>query len=179
MTPGALVVAIADRTVDLELVGGGTWSLPVGPLTLVERELDGADRPAPEQLTNALGIVSDHLDDVVRSSPMVSAAPHVVLVGDHAAALARVELGTDEVPGDYTLDRADADEVFRTLVAEPIAQRIHNPGLDPERVESIVATCCVVLAVMRRLELTEVAITTDADATRRSGTAGSPDRGDD
>ncbi len=175
------MVAIADRTIDLQLVGGGTWSLPVGPLTLVERELERADRPAPEQLTNALGIVSDHLDDVVRSSPMVNAAPQVVLVGDHAAALARVELGTEDIPDDYTLSRADADEVFRTLVAEPIAARRHNPGLDPERVESIVATCCVVLALMRRLELTEVTITTEPDAiaTDRSGATPPAERVDD
>lgn len=158
MTPGTLLITIADRTIDLELVGGDTWSLPVGPLTLIDEELERCDRPAPEQLTNALGIVSDHLDDVVRASPMVSAATHVVLVGEHAASLASVELGTDVVPVGYTLARADADEVFRTLVGEPIAQRLHNPGLDPTRVESIVATCCVVLAVMRRLELTEVEI---------------------
>ncbi len=161
MTPGTLLVTIADRTIDLAVVGGGNWSLPIGALTLVERELERADRPAPEQLTNALGIVTDHLDDVVRESPMVAASPLVVFVGAHAESLARVELGSDDVPVAYTLIRTDADDVFRTLVAEPISERLHNPGLDPERVESVVATCCVVLAVMRRLELTEVAITSD------------------
>lgn len=158
MTPGSLEIDITDRAIGIEMIGGGTWSLPVGPMTLVERELERADRPAPEQLTNALGIVSDHLDDVLRESPMVLDAPNVVLVGSHAAALARVELGTDLVPDGYTLERADADEVFRTLVAEPVSERRHNPGLPPGDVESIIGACCVVLAIMRRLELTQVSI---------------------
>lgn len=163
MTPGTLHVAITDRTIEIELIGGASWSLPVGPLTLVEQELERAARPAPEQLTNALGIVSDHLDDVVRESPMVLDAVGVVVSGPHAMALAHVELGSDSVPDGYTLERADADEVFRTLVAEPIDERLHNPGLQPEHVESIIGTCCVVLAVMRRLELTGIAIAPQDD----------------
>ncbi len=158
MTPGTLHVAIADRAIEIALVGGGRWTLPIGPLTLVERELEHASRPAPEQLTNALGIVSDHLDDVIRESSMVLAAARVVATGPHAIALASVELGTEVVPEDYTLERSDADEVFRTLVAEPIPERRHNPGLPPEHVESIIGTCCVVLATMRRLELTNISI---------------------
>ena len=158
LTAGTLRIVVADRTIEIELIGGASWSLPVGPMTLVERELEHAIRPAPEQLTNALGIVSDHLDDVVRESPMVMDAVGVVICGPHAAALARVELGADSVPDGYALDRADADEVFRTLVAEPIPERLHNPGLPPEHVESIIGTCCVVLAVMRRLELTSIGV---------------------
>ncbi len=158
MTPGTLRVAIDDRAIEIELIGGGRWTLPVGPLTLVERELEHASRPAPEQLTNALGIVSDHLDDVIRESAMVLDADPVIATGSHAISLANVELGTDVVPDGYALERSDADEVFRTLVAEPIPERLHNPGLRPEHVESIIGTCCVVLAAMRRLELTHISI---------------------
>ena len=89
---------------------------------------------------------------------MVLDAASVVIGGPHAIALACVELGADSVPDGYTLGRSDADEVFRTLVAEPIPERLHNPGLRPDHVESIIGTCCVVLAVMRRLELTRVAV---------------------
>lgn len=163
MTPGSLHVDVGDTTIDIELIGGGRWALPVGPLTIVENELERAQRPAPEQLTNALGIVTDHLDDVVRESPMVLDAASVRITGPHATGLARVELGRETVPGDYELERADADEVFRTLVAEPVPERLHNPGLDPDQVESVIATCCVVLAVMRRLELTSVAIGPSTD----------------
>lgn len=163
MTPGALEIDVFDRSIEISMVGGGAWTIPVGPATLVERELERADRPAPAQLTNALGIVTDHLDDVVRESPMVLATPAVTLRGHHACALGRVEIGRDEVPDPYTLHRADADEVFRTLVAEPIEERVHNPGLDRDDVETVIGTCCVVLAIMRRLELSEVAIVPTQD----------------
>ena len=151
MSPGSLLVDIADRELTITQLGGGAWTLPVGPALLVERELEHADRPAPEQLTNALGIVTDHLDDVVRESAMVLEAPTIAFTGRHAIGLGRLELGVDTLPADYALDRADADEVFRTIVAEPIADRLHNPGLDPDDVETVIGTCCVVLAVMRRL----------------------------
>ncbi|MFK7919928.1 MAG: hypothetical protein AB8G14_17770 [Ilumatobacter sp.] len=158
MTPGSLRIAVNERSIDLMMVGGAEWSIPVGPQSLVERELERATRPAPEQLTNALGIVIDHLDDVVRESPMVMDAPSVTVTGDLVVMLARVELGADAMPDGYRLQRADADEVFRTLVAEPIDERIHNPGLDASHVELIIGTCCATLAIMRRLELTSIGI---------------------
>jgi len=161
VSPGSLTITVADRETTISMVGGDEWTLPVGPTLLVERELERADRPAPEQLTNALGIVTDHLDDVVRASAMVLNAPAVAFTGRHAVGLGRVERGLDTLPADYTLARPDADEVFRTLVAEPIADRLHNPGLDPADVETVIGTCCVVLAVMRRLERTEVMILDD------------------
>jgi len=153
MTPGSLMFEILDHEVRIMMTGGGEWTLPIGPTTLVDNELERADRPAPEQLTNALGIVTDHLDDVIRESSLVTAAPSVGFTGDHAAALARVELGRTALPDDYRLERVDADEVFRTLVAEPRSERLHNPGLSADHVDTIVGTCCVVLAVMRRLEV--------------------------
>jgi exopolyphosphatase/pppGpp-phosphohydrolase len=164
VTPGSLHIEILDGSTEIAMVGGGAWALPVGPETLVARELERADRPAPEQLTNALGIVTDYLDDVVRESPIILDAPAVGFSGRHAVGLGRVEIGLDELPAGYTLARVDADEVFRTIVAEPIAQRLHNPGLEPADVETVIGTCCIVLAVMRRLELAEVSITSEARA---------------
>jgi exopolyphosphatase/pppGpp-phosphohydrolase len=161
MTPGSLTIAMDDRETTISMFAGGEWTLPVGPVLLVDRELERADRPAPEQLTNALGIVTDHLDDVVRESAMVLDAPTIVFTGRHAVGLGRVELGVEALPADYSLSRADADEVFRTLVSEPIAARLHNPGLDPADVETVIGACCVVLAVMRRLERSEVIISND------------------
>jgi exopolyphosphatase/guanosine-5'-triphosphate,3'-diphosphate pyrophosphatase len=75
--------------------------------------------------------------------------------------MARVEIGADHVPDGYELLRADADEVFRTLAVEPLADRRHNPGLPGAHVESIVATCCVILGIMRRLDLRAVHIGRD------------------
>ncbi len=156
--PGGLVLRIGDHAVGVAMAGVVDRELPVGPVTLVDRLLDGSDPPQPADLTNALGLVQDHFDDVVVESPIVLAASSLVATGPHATMLARVELGRDDVPAGYRLQRRDADEVFRTLVAEPVAQRRHNPGLRPDHAQSIVGTCCVILAIMRRLDSPEIGI---------------------
>lgn len=151
--PGSLVATIGDRAIELAMLGGATWTVPIGVSDLVDGPLERADRPRPEQLTNALGAVTDHLDDVVIEAPIVASAPALVLAGPHAEMVARVELGSDVVPDDYTLDRSDADEVFRTIVAEPRSERIDNPGLDADHVDSVVGALCAVLALLRRFDL--------------------------
>lgn len=158
---GGLTIDVGDDQSGVSMNGGGAWTLPVGPRSLVEGPLGRAERPSPAQLTNALGLVEDHFDDVILAAPIVASAPSVVFRGRHARGLAAVELGTDDVPGDYVLDRSDADDVFRTLVAETVDERRHNPGIDPAQVETIVGTCCVVLAVMRRLDLPHAMIRPD------------------
>jgi exopolyphosphatase/pppGpp-phosphohydrolase len=157
-TPGSLLVTVEDRSVDVEMVGGGSWTLPVGPLTLAEGELADGDPPPPASLTNALGLVRDHLEDVIIEAPIVAGAADLTFRGRHAGILARVEIGADEVPAGYVLARSDADEVFRTIVAEPAGERRHNPGLPDDEVDTVVGTCCVVLSFLRRLDLQDAAI---------------------
>jgi hypothetical protein len=156
--PGTLRVTIDDHALVVEVEGGGTHTVPVGPTTLLDGPLRGSDPPLPADLTNALGLVQDHLDDLLIEAPSIAATPAVIASGAHAEAMARVEIGADEIPIGYELHRADADEVFRTLAVEAAADRRHNPGLPDEHVESIVATCCVILGVMRRLDLRSVGI---------------------
>jgi exopolyphosphatase/guanosine-5'-triphosphate,3'-diphosphate pyrophosphatase len=158
MTMGTLTVTIDDHALIVQIDGEPVRSVPVGPLTLLAGPLRGADPPAPADLTNALGLVQDHLDDLLIEEPSITAAHDVVALGRHAEAMARVEIGADRVPDGYELLRADADEVFRTLAVEPLADRRHNPGLPEAHVESIVATCCVILGIMRRLDLHAVHI---------------------
>jgi exopolyphosphatase/guanosine-5'-triphosphate,3'-diphosphate pyrophosphatase len=158
VTLAELTVRIDDREVHIAVAGGGEFTLPVGPLALVEGPLEGADLPSPIQLTNALGLVHDHLDDVIIAAPSVTTVQHVVAVGVHATELACVELGSRDLPDPYELRRTDADEVFRTIALEPRNERRHNPGLDPGHVESIIGTCCVILGVMRRLDLGRIGI---------------------
>ncbi len=167
MTPGdgssgALRVHIHDHSLTIEVTGGAVHTLPVGPLTLLDGPLRGSDPPAPANLTNALGLVQDHLDDLLIEAPSITATPGVVAVGRHAEAMARVEIGAEAIPAGYELLRSDADEVFRTLAVETATERRHNPGLPDGHVESIVATCCVILGIMRRLELGVIHITTAA-----------------
>lgn len=156
--PGSLLVTIDDHETRIEVTGGATIPVPVGPRTLVEGPLDDGDPPLPSSLTNALGLVADHLDDVLIEAPSIAAAPGVTVAGFHAAVVARVELGHVDVPDDYVLTRAAADEVFRTVALEPAAERRHNPGLPESEVESIVGTCCVILGLMRRLDLPDVSV---------------------
>lgn len=163
MNPGGLSVHIADRTVEIVTGDGRSFVLPVGPLVLHDGPLERADPPAPAMLTNALGLVHDHLDDIIIEAPTIAAAADVVATGAHALAMARVEIGADDVPDGYVLSRADADEVFRTLAVEPLVDRRHNPGLEETHVESIIGTCCVILGVMRRLDLTSIAVADGQD----------------
>ena len=171
---GALTVAIADERVEITMTGGGSWVIPLGPVTLCEKEL-AHDPPRPAELTNALGFVHDYFDDIVVAAPSVLATPAVAATGPHAVALAHVELGHTELPAGYVLRRTDADEVFRTLVAEPRAARIDNPGLDVRDVDTVIGVLCIVLAIMRRLDLGEIAIhhglTVTDSSIRRTTTA--------
>lgn len=164
--PGGLTVRIDDRRIEVAMTGGGEFTIPVGPTLLVETALERADPPAPHMLTNALGLVQDHLDDLIIEAPSIAATPSVVATGTHALAMARVEIGAEVVPDGYALHRSDADEVFRTLAVEPVADRRHNPGLDDAHVESIIGTCCVILGIMRRLDLSSIAVRPDDRPTR-------------
>lgn len=172
MIPGTLTVFVDDRRLVIDIEGGTTHTVDVGPLTLVAFSLGESDPPAPADLTNALGLVHDHLDEVIILAPSIAAAPAVILTGPYALAMARVEIGADDVPTDYELLRADADEVFRTLAVETIVERRHNPGLPDDHVESIIATCCVILAIMRRLELRALRIDPRAIPAARNDAAG-------
>lgn len=135
--------------------GAAEARLPVGIVTLTAEELHH-DPPRPEELTNAIGAVHDHLDDVVRAFPHLLEAA-VELRGPEVAAIAAIELGaTPEWP--FVLSREAAEDVFRTVATEPRQQRRHNPGLPPELVDPVVAGSCAVVAVMRRLHLGDVAV---------------------
>lgn len=114
------------------------------------------DPPWAEELTNAIGAVIDHLDDVVRVHPFVEGAP-TWIAGPLLPVLADVELGTTAALP-VTLPRDAVEEVFRTLATEPAADRRHNPGLPAAHVESIVAVSCVAVGVMRRLRLDDLTI---------------------
>jgi hypothetical protein len=158
-----LEVAIEASTVTVSH-RGRDFRLPVGPDALLGEELTDPDPPTAGQLTNALGAVADHLDDVVRLRPDVALATDVRVRGVESWHLATVERGAPPPGGEIELDRDGVEELFRALATESRADRVHNPGLDPERVDTIVATCCVLVALMRKLHLTSVRVVGGADA---------------
>ena len=51
----------------------------------------------------------------------------------------------------FDLSRAAAEDVFRTLATETLADRLHNPGLEPARADVIVGGCCVLVPLLRTL----------------------------
>jgi exopolyphosphatase/guanosine-5'-triphosphate,3'-diphosphate pyrophosphatase len=130
--------------------------VPVGPALLSRTELV-SDPPSAAELTNAIGAVLDHLDDVARELPGSIEADSVRISGIEPSAIACVEVGrTVDLP--FELSREAAEDVFRTVATERRADRARNPGLAPDLIDSVVAGCCVVVAVMRRLQLDTITI---------------------
>ncbi len=135
--------------------------IPWGSDTLTDRWLRDHDPPRPDALTNALGTITDHLDDVMREHPAFIDVRVLGFTGPTIDSLARVETGLDQVPESVELTREAAEEIFRMIATETTSDRAHNPGLPSLHVETIVATCSIVLAFMRRLHLDRVTLQTE------------------
>jgi len=139
-----LMIANADGLVAVR-------SLNVGALRLRETELHH-DPPRPQELTNAIGLVHDDLDDVIRELPDVLEAQTVIGLGGTVSTVARVELGQSDADlHGLVLSRSAVEDVFRTLATESLADRVHNPGLSDDRADIIVGGCSVLVALLRRL----------------------------
>lgn len=156
------VVEVGDQEIVVEHEAGPDGSgdpavrmvLPLGVVTL-SREL-ASDPPRPEELTNAIGAVVDHLDDLVRDRPDAIGGS-VSMRGPEVTAIVAVEVGGPP-PLPFELDRAAAEDVFRTVATEPRRDRALNPGLDPLLVDRVVAGCCAVVGVMRKLQIDTVTV---------------------
>ena len=149
----AMSIHIGDDHTRVD-VAGQHHIIPLGAVNLSRNELV-TDPPRPEELTNAIGLVTDYIDDMLRELPATAEADEVAIVGDLAIAIAAVEVGgTPSLP--LSLIRSAVEDVFRTVATESSAQRALNPGLPPVAVDTIVAACCIVVAVMRHLHLDAV-----------------------
>jgi len=140
---------------------GGSIDLPCGVRSLKQRHFT-ADPPHPEELTNAIGEMLDHLDDALREVPTLVEVDRVVVSGHHVAIVANIEHGGVLTVPTFTLTRDAAEDVFRTVATEPAPARRHNPGLPSEDVDDIVAASCAVVAVMRGLHLDQVEVSIGA-----------------
>jgi exopolyphosphatase/guanosine-5'-triphosphate,3'-diphosphate pyrophosphatase len=130
-------------------LGDSSHAIPVGSSTIAAQLT--SDPPAPEELTNAIGLVLDHLEDVAREVPAVDLAERVEVRGPGVAALADVEVGAAaDLP--FELPRAAVEDVFRTLATEPADDRRHNPGLPEHLVHDVLGVTCAVVALMRFLQ---------------------------
>lgn len=150
-----VAVGIDHDVVTVTIDDGVPRLLPVGIGILRSRELH-TDPPRPEELTNAIGAVFDHVDDIVRDAPHVLHA-RVEVHGAAVHAIVAVEVGGEPVLP-FLLSRDAAEDVFRTVATEPAADRRLNPGLPPSMVDDIVPAACALVAVMRRLHLDHIEV---------------------
>ena len=138
-------------------------SIDVGCVRITEQWLR-SDPPAPEELSQAVSVVRDHLGDVERAVPALHQAQTVVGLAGTITTVAAVEQGVPysrERIHRFRLTRAAAEEVFRTLALEPAAERRHNPGLEPGRVDTIVGGAVVLVTVLRAFEIDELLVSED------------------
>lgn len=164
-----LVVDIGGGSTELilgELVGGrpavvAARSIDVGAVRLTERHFT-ADPPRPEELTNAIGDTYDLVDDVIREIPDVVRATHFIGTAGTIVTTAAVEMGQrvfePAALHGFELERAAVEDVFRTLATEPLADRVHNPGLPRDRADVIVGGLCVLVALMRRFDAPSITV---------------------
>jgi exopolyphosphatase/guanosine-5'-triphosphate,3'-diphosphate pyrophosphatase len=140
-------------------VADGVLSIDTGAVRLTEQWLH-SDPPTAEELSMAVSVVRAHLEDVTRELPTAKQARTVLGLAGTVTSVAAVELGYYERDAvhHFELTRAAAEDVFRTLATETLADRRENPGLQPERADVIVGGCCILVAIMRHLELDAVLV---------------------
>jgi exopolyphosphatase/guanosine-5'-triphosphate,3'-diphosphate pyrophosphatase len=159
-----LVIDIGGASTEL-MVGTETLdfavSIPFGAVNLTEAELH-RDPPRPEELTNAISLVSDAIDDVAHNYPLMGQIDRVVGVAGTIVTVAAVEVGQKTFDPSalhkLKLSREAVEDVFRTLATERLSDRVFNPGLPRDRADIIVGGCCVLVAVMRRLQISEIVV---------------------
>jgi exopolyphosphatase/guanosine-5'-triphosphate,3'-diphosphate pyrophosphatase len=136
----------------------GAVSIDVGCVRMTEKHL-AHDPPLPEELSNCLAEVALHLDDVARALPGLAAASTFVGLAGTITNVAAVEQGLASYDPErihhFLLDREAAEDVFRTLATESLADRIHNPGLEQARADVIVGGLCVLVGIFRAFDLRE------------------------
>jgi exopolyphosphatase / guanosine-5'-triphosphate,3'-diphosphate pyrophosphatase len=134
-------------------------SVDTGSVRLTEQWLH-SDPPTAEELSMAVSVVRAHLEDVTREMPASRSAACLVGVAGTVTTIAAVELGEydrDRVHH-FRLSRNAAEDVFRTLATEPLADRRANPGLEADRADVIVGGCCILVAIMRHFEVDSILV---------------------
>ena len=133
-------------------------SLDIGSVRLTEKYIHH-DPPRPEELSACLSVTELHLDDAVRAIPALSGPCRLVGVAGTITTVAAVELGLDPYDREqihhFRLTKEAAEDVFRTLATETLADRVHNPGLHPGRADVIVAGTCILVRIMRYFDFDE------------------------
>ncbi|MCH7790300.1 MAG: hypothetical protein IH940_12810, partial [Acidobacteria bacterium] len=133
----------------------GAISTDMGCVRMTEKYIT-TDPPDPAELSACLSEIELHLDDVMREVAEVATARQFVGLAGTVSAAAAVEQGLEHYDRDrihhFRLTKVAAEDVFRTLVTESRADRLHNPGLDEQRADVIVGGMCILVAIMRQFD---------------------------
>ena len=136
-------------------------SLDIGSVRLSEKYIE-SDPPAPEELVACLSIAEAHIDDVAREMPEAFGARTFVGLAGTVSAAAMIEIGLPAYDRDvvhhFRLTKEAAEDVYRTVATENRADRAHNPGLEPGRLDTIVAGMCILVRIMRYFGMEEVLV---------------------
>ena len=132
----------------------GAVSVDIGCVRVTEKFLH-SDPPSPVELSQALSVVRDYLEDVARDLPAALEARQLVGLAGTVTTVAAIEQGLPyerERIHHFVLTREAVEDVFRTLATEKRADRVHNPGLEPARADVIVGGTAILVAIMRYFE---------------------------
>jgi exopolyphosphatase/guanosine-5'-triphosphate,3'-diphosphate pyrophosphatase len=133
-------------------------SVDIGCVRLTEKYI-AHDPPRPEELLACLSLVETYVDDIARDFPGLSDAPRFVGLAGTVSTTAAVEQGLADYDRDrihhFVLTRDAVEDVFRTLATENRSDRLGNPGLEEGRADVIVGGLCVLVQIMRQLDLDE------------------------
>lgn len=139
----------------------GAMSVDIGCVRITEAWLH-SDPPAPEELSQAVHVVREHVVDVMREVPEVKNAKTLVGLAGTVTTVAAIELGLAEYDRDRIhhsrLSKESVEDVFRTLATESAEQRRHNPGLEPGRVDVIVGGVIILVTILRTMGFDEVLV---------------------
>ncbi len=139
----------------------GLISVDIGCVRITEAWLH-SDPPTAEELSQAVHVVREHLADVVREVPGVRTAATLIGLAGTVSTMAMIEQGLAAYDRDrvhhFRLTHAAAEDAFRTLATEAIADRRHNPGLEPGRVDVIVGGAVILVSIMRMLGFNEMLV---------------------
>jgi exopolyphosphatase/guanosine-5'-triphosphate,3'-diphosphate pyrophosphatase len=150
-----LVVDIGGGSTEL-VVGTseaeGVTSVDLGCVRVSEKFLHH-DPPTAEELSQAISVVHAYLEEVEREMPAVKEAARLVGLAGTITTVAAVEIGLPEYDPErihhFVLTKDAAEDVFRTLATEALADRLHNPGLEEARADVIVGGTAILVTIMR------------------------------
>lgn len=137
---------------------GRRLDLPAGIASLRRDHLDRRDPPDPADLTNAIALLADAVDDLARE--FVGELPGGAVLripGTPGTNLARLETGLHDTTS-AAIDRATLEEIFRLIATEPARDRSAQPGVDGADPGDLLAHCAAAVAVTRRLNPSTIAL---------------------